>query len=227
MKAKRLPIPEQLKKPGKMRLLFRVLFFIGLIGGQYSLQAQTDSAELQRIFQNYRTALQNRDADQAIAQLNRRTTGYYDSMLQVVRFADSAALSRHGVMSQLLVLAIRLQVPESEIRVMRGKDLLAFGIRNGMVGVAGLDRAVLGYPHIKGSMAKVPLWFDGQQSKLSLRFDKEGLWRLDMIDMMAAGEAGLQTFLQNEGIETAIFLRSAIKRSFGIEAPVRIWRPVG
>jgi len=177
-----------------MRWLFRVLFLIGMIGGNSSLRAQSDSAELQRIFQNYRTALQNRDADQAIAQLNRRTTGYYDSMLLVVRFADSAALSRQGVLSQLLVLAIRLQVPESEIRVMRGKDLLAFGIRNGMVGVAGLDRAVLGYPYIKGSMAKVPLWFDGQQSKLSLRFDKEGIWKLDMLDMMAAGEAGLQTF---------------------------------
>lgn len=210
-----------------MRWLFRVLFFIGLIGGQYPLRAQSDSAELQRIFQNYRNALQNRDADQAIAQLNRRTTGYYDSMLLVVRFADSAALSRHGVLSQLLVLAIRLQVPESEIRVMRGKDLLAFGIRNGMVGIAGLDRAVPGYPDIKGNVSKVPLWFDGQQSKLSLRFDREGIWKLDMLDMMAAGEAGLQTFLQNEGIETANFLRSAIKRSFGIEAPARIWRPIG
>jgi hypothetical protein len=210
-----------------MRLLFRLIWFTVLVSGAATLRAQSDSAELQRIFQNYRTALQNRDADQAIAQLNHRTTGYYDSMLLVVRFADSASLSKHGVLSQLLVLAIRLQVPESEIRVMRGKDLLAFGIRNGMVGVAGLDRAVPGYPEIKGTMAKVPLWFDGQQSKLSLRFDKEGIWRLDMIDLMAAGEAGLQTFLQTEGIETALFLRSAIKRSFGIEAPARIWRPVG
>jgi hypothetical protein len=210
-----------------MRLLFRLIWFTVLVSGAASLHAQSDSAELQRIFQNYRTALQNRDADQAIAQLNRRTTGYYDSMLLVVRFADSASLSQHGVLSQLLVLAIRMQVPESEIRVMRGKDLLAFGIRNGMVGVAGLDRAVPGYPEIKGNLARVPLWFDGQQSKLSLRFDKEGIWRLDMIEMMAAGEEGLRTFLQNEGIPTDVFLRSAIRRSFGIEAPARIWRPVG
>lgn len=210
-----------------MRWLFRALLILWLTGSNFSLHAQSDSAELRRIFQNYRTALQNRDADQAIAQLNRRTTGYYDSMLQVVRFADSTALSRHGVLSQLLVLAIRLQVPESEIRVMRGKDLLAFGIRNGMVGVAGLDRAVTGYPLVDGSIARVPLWFDGQQSKLSLRFDKEGIWRLDMIDMMAAGEAGLQSFLLSEGIPPSAFLRSAIRRSFGIDAPARIWRPVG
>jgi len=210
-----------------MRSLPHKLLLTCLFCSLFTLRAQSDSAELQRIFQNYRSALQNRDAEQAIAQLNRRTTGYYDSMLQVVRFADSATLSRHGVLSQLLVLAIRLQVPESEIRVMRGKDLLAFGIRNGMVGVAGLDRATPGYPDINGNLARVPLWFDGQQSKLSLRFDKEGIWTIDMIDMMAAGEAGLQTFLQQEDIGTADFLRLAIKRSFGILAPARIWRPVG
>lgn len=210
-----------------IRSVVRALLLVLLSWICTAISAQNDSAELSRIFQNYRTALQNRDAEQAIAQLNRRTTQYYDSMLQVVRFADSAALSRQGVLSQLLVLAIRMQVPVSEIRVMRGKDLLAFGIRNGMVGVAGLERAVPGYPDVRDKSAFVPLWFDGQQSKLSLRFDREGSWKLDMIDLMAAGEAGLQSFLQTEGIDPSAFLRSAMRRSFGIDPPGHIWKPTG
>jgi len=79
-----------------MRSLSHNLLLTCLFCSALTLRAQSDSAELQRIFQNYRSALQNRDAEQAIAQLNRRTTGYYDSMLQVVRFADSATLSHHG-----------------------------------------------------------------------------------------------------------------------------------
>jgi hypothetical protein len=202
-------------------LIFSVLFV------SWRAEAQTDpKAQIKSAFNGYREALITRDHTKALLYLDRNTLKYYDSLLLLVRFADSAELATHGKLSQMLVLSIRVLVPVSEIRVMNGKTLLEYAFRHGWVGTAGTDASEIDTIHVQGDEALAAMTTQGRPAG-NMRFVREGNWRIDLVFLMRNAERALNDMLEQTRTPGDVFLRRALERSLGGAVPAGIWSPVG
>jgi hypothetical protein len=215
-------------KLSQMQFLKPLLSFLILFVTTTSIVAQTsDKVEIKNVFDVYKSAILNDQADKALNAIDNRTISYYKRILADVKSADSSKISAMSLIDKITVLGVRARATKQEIMDMTGTDVFIFSIKNGMVGKNSVVNNSVGEITIDKNFAKGELLVNGQKTPVFFHFYKENnAWKLNLTELFNLGNSSLKQLLKQSGKTENESLMQVLSMLSGKTLSYEIWNPV-
>lgn len=193
-----------------------------------SANAQTnEKAEIKKVFEEYKSAILNDQAEDALNAIDNKTKIYYQNILSEVKTADSSKIARMSMIDKVTVLGIRSKGTKKEILDMQGSDAFLFAIRNGMVGKNSVINNSVGEITINKNFAKGELLVQGKKSPVFFHFYKENEgWKLNLTELFTLGNISIKQLLKDSGKSENEFLMEILSAMSGKTLSYDIWQPI-
>lgn len=180
---------------------------------------------VRKAFDNYKTAVLNKQGEQAVNYVSAKTIDYYSNMLELVKTADSTTIDRLQLMDKLMVLTVRLRIPKEEILKFDGKSFLEYGISNGMIG--NIANFSIGDVKITGDTAKGQFMVGKEKAPFYYDFYKEnGQWKIDLTSILAISETAFSAMIQESGQTENEILLLLLEKIAGAKPDNTMWQPI-
>lgn len=208
-----------------MRSILILFIFLVTI---MSTEAQTnDTADIKKIFEQYKSAILNDKAEVALNSIDNRSIDYYKGILSDVKKADSNKISTMSLIDKITVLGIRARATKQEIINMKGSDAFLFAIRNGMVGKSSVVNNSVGEITVDNNFAKGELLVKGNKTPIYFHFYKESEgWKLNLTELFSLGNSSLKQMSQESGKPENEYLLEILSLLSGKTLSYEIWHPV-
>jgi len=206
--------------------LLRKFLFIGiLIPLTYSGYAQSkDTKSIQKCFENYKTALINKDGNSAVKCVDQNTLNYYSEMLKQGIYADSSTLASMNILDKMMIFTIRHRIPKELVLKMDVYDFFVYAVENGMVGsdVSGFE---LKKVSISGYDAKSELQVDGKITPFGFAFHKEEKeWKIDLTSVFTFSLAATENLVESYEMADYEFVFYLLEIITGKKPDASIWQ---
>ena len=189
--------------------------------------AQSDAELVRKTFSNYKKFILEGKGVEAAKWVDNKTISFYDKMLNMSLYADSASVQDLGIIDKLTVLSVRHRVPVEELLPMNGRDFFAYAIDHGMVGKNSVMTIEIGEVKVEGNFANGQMVSNGQKSPLYFQFNKEeGEWKLDITSLFPASNAGLKQMIESEEMTDNEFIFQTLEMLTGKTVSESIWQPL-
>ena len=174
------------------------------------LAQQNEEEIIKDNFNKYRTLSLQSNGVEAVKYLDSRSIKYYETILELVKNADSLKVESLTLMGKFMVFSIRKMVPKEDILKFDGKALLVYAIDNGMIDNSSARNIGIGEVTVEDHFAKGQLIVNGNVTPHFFHFYfEEGQWKFDITSLIpigipyfekiveTLGEKGIATFIQN------------------------------
>jgi hypothetical protein len=191
-------------------------------------KAQLREEELvKKAFDNYKSAILNDNAEEALRNVDSRTVNYYTQILNQVKNSDSLGINSMSVIDKITILSIRARATREEILNMQGSELFIYAIKNGMVGKNSVINNSVGDISIDSSFAKGQLLVKGNKTPLYFHFYKEqNTWRLDITSLFQASNGAFKAMIEESGESENDYLFTILEALTGKRPNSNIWNPI-
>jgi hypothetical protein len=191
-------------------------------------KAQLREEELvKKAFDNYKSAILNDNAEEALRNVDSRTVYYYTQILNQVKNSDSLGINSMSVIDKITILSIRARATREEILNMQGSELFIYAIKNGMVGKNSVINNSVGDISIDSSFAKGQLLVKGNKTPLYFHFYKEqNTWRLDITSLFQASNGAFKAMIEESGESENDYLFTILEALTGKRPNSNIWNPI-
>ena len=191
-------------------------------------KAQLREEELvKKAFDNYKSAILNDNAEEALRNVDSRTVNYYTQILNQVKNADSLGINSMSLIDKITILSIRARATREEILKMQGSELFIYAIKNGMVGKNSVINNSVGEVSIDSSFAKGQLLVKGNKTPLYFHFYKEqNTWRLDITSLFQASNGAFKAMIEESGESENDYLFTILEALTGKRPNSTIWNPI-
>lgn len=180
-----------------------------------------------KAFKDYKQAILNDQAADALKAVDSRTKKYYSDLLHDVKMADSLRVDSLPLIDKITILRIRSAASKTEIGSMQGTDAFLFAIKNGMVGKSSVANNELGEIIIEENFAKGQLLATGQKTDYYFHFYKEeGEWKIDLTSLFSVAEMAFSQMVKESGEEENKYLVGLLELLSGKSISADIWKPV-
>lgn len=206
----------------------RIVFAIFLVLFRFISNGQSNEEVLVRqAFNNYKSAILNDRAEDALKVIDSRTKKYYKNILQDVKKADSLKIDKLSLIDKITILGIRAKAQREEIIEMKGTDAFLFAIKNGMVGKNSVVNTSIGEVTLDSTFAKGKLVSEGEESPYYFNFYKEeGNWKLDLTALFSLSNLVLKKMIDETGKPENELLMDMLQSLSGKEISSDIWKPI-
>lgn len=194
------------------------------ISGAESERAAQESAAVNEAFSEFGSALKRRDGDRAAEFASGRTIEMYEDCRSLAIDSSDNDFADLSQLELLLVFQLRYHLSRGELEAMNGRDVLSWGVDEGMVNDDTVDGITLDRVQIDGDVAFATTIKDGQPSPNNVfRFVKEeDRWKFDLFHIFQGLEPAFED-IRNQArkskIELAVFL---MERKYGTKIPFEI-----
>lgn len=188
---------------------------------------QNDQQAIKDAFAIYKNAIMNDRETDAIAYMDIRTLDYYKHILSLVKSADSITLDSQHLLDKFTVLNIRHIATKKQILAFDDKSIIAFVIKNGMMGKNTLEGFELGKITIKDKTAKALILEDGAKSNKFYNFYKDGSqWKIDFTSLFPAEEKETMQVIKNSGKSENEFMIGMLEIMSDKKVNPNIWKKI-
>jgi len=189
--------------------------------------AQDEAADVREAFLGYRTAILTGDGETAAELVTERTRTLYREFADDALTLDKPGLDGLHVMDRISVMQLRHQMTRQQLESMNGGEIVAYAVDHGWIGKDGAARLQIGNFTVEGDSASAPiLGGDGKETLLRMRFAREqGLWRLDLVEMMALTRVAIAQAIRQTGLTEDEFILFALEATSGRKPGPEIWSP--
>jgi hypothetical protein len=205
------------------KLIFTICILI-----QYSfIFSQNDIQAIKDVFANYKSAIMNDQEDMAIQYMDVRTLDYYKHILSLVRTADSITLDTQPLLDKFTILNIRHIATKKQILAFDDKGIIAFVIKNGMMGKNTLEGFELGKITVKKNSAKAMIIADGTKSTKFYNFYSDGTnWKIDFTSLFPAEEKETAQIIRDSGKTENEFMLGILEIMSEKKVSPNIWKKI-
>ncbi len=198
------------------------IFLFSQISGQIN-----EKALVKKAFDNYKTAILNDNAEEALNNVDSRTVKYYTQIINDVRNADSIRINSMSLIDKVTILSIRSRATKAEILSMQGSDLFIYAIKKGMVGKNSVMNNSVGDVTIDSNFAKGQLLVNGKKAPLYFQFYKEdGKWKLDITSLFPASNLAFKKMIEESGENENDYILMILETLTGKKPEAEIWNPI-
>ena len=164
---------------------------------------------------------------EAIGYMDSRTLDYYKNILKLVRSADSLTIERQPLLDKFTILNIRHIAPKKQILAFDDKSIIAFVIKNGMMGKNTLEGFELGKITVKDKTAKAMIIEDGKKSNKFYNFYSDGTtWKIDFTSLFPAEEKETRQIIIDSGKPENEFILGILEIMSGKKPGPNIWKKI-
>lgn len=205
--------------------MLKIFFWVSLIlCGQISF-AQ-DSLLVKQGYGKYKSAILNDKGEEAAMQVNNKTIEYYDSILKLVKTADSSAVRNLSFADKFTVLAIRHIATNEDLQKMNGKQLFVYSVNKGLVGKNSVMNTSVTNIQINGDFAKGQMEIDGKPEEYYFHFYKEDFqWKIDLTQLLATANLAFEQMIDRAEISESELLNYVLENLNGKKPSKTIWHP--
>lgn len=214
-----------------LRLLTLALVLATPLAADATAQARddrftTDEEAVRFTFDRYRNAILARDGKTAYDCVDRNTRGYYDRIIEYVKYAPEATLRDLSFTDLTIILAARQFIPHDSLALMDGRDLFVHAVDSGWT-----DREIVvagvGTVEFRDGVAFAPALINRRETLFHWVFHFEDQrWRLDLATQLEAIDQASRQLLAAEGLEPADLAYGMLVRGAGADVvSPAIWQP--
>lgn len=185
------------------------------------------TSEVRESFLDYKAAILSGDGETAAELVTQRTHALYRGFADSALRLDKPRLDELHVMDRMSVMQLRHQMTRQQLESMSGGEIVAYAVDNGWIGKDGAARLQVGDFTVEGDSASAPiLGGDGKETLLRMRFAREdGLWRLDLVEMMALTRVAIAQAIRQTGMSEDTFILVFLEAASGRKPSPDIWSP--
>lgn len=209
------------------KLLLVLLSFLS-----FSTFAQTskDTEAVKMIFQNFRTAVLNKNGALAARQVDASTIKYYGKLLDWTWYADTAIIDTLNVFDRLAVLNLRHRVAKDRLLQLKdGKDLMTLSVDSGFFSENSVKNFEIGNVDLKTKegTAYGQARVNGQDFNLIFTFikEKEG-WKLQLTEMLQMARQGMELDIKRKGKDVNEYIWTYLVLESGKNVAPEIIKPL-
>ncbi len=189
--------------------------------------SQNATEAIQEVFNNYKAAIMADQETKAIEYMDTRTLDYYKNILHLVIYADSLTLDAQPLLDKFTVLNIRHIATKKQILAFDDKSIIAFTIKNGMMGKNTLENFTLGKITVKDKTAKAQLIENGKKSEKFYNFYSDGTqWKIDYTSIFPAEEKETADLIKNSGKTDNEFMIGILEIMSEKKVSPNIWKNI-
>jgi len=183
--------------------------------------------DVKNTFEAFKTAMSNGNSDEVLKLASTSSVDYYDNMLDMILYGDSAEVAKLPLVQRIGVLGSRARIPKDTLMDMEGKDFLQYSMdankQNAQqIQMLGIGDVLVG----DDNTASGQVTMNGQALPMSISFVEEGGdWKIDMSSLENMGEGQLQNMMSQSNMDFNQFLKMALSQQ-GITADDSIWQPL-
>ncbi len=191
------------------------------------LFSQNDIQAIKDVFAGYKTAIMTDQEAQAIDYMDIRTLDYYKHILNLVKSADSITLDAQPPLDKFTILNIRHVATKKQILAFNDKSIIAFVIKNGMMGKNTLEGFELGKITVKKNTAKAMIIVDGKKSTKFYNFYSDGAnWKIDFSSLFPAEEKETAQIIKDSGKTENEFMLGILEIMSEKKVSPNIWKKI-
>ncbi|RYD97918.1 MAG: hypothetical protein EOP54_09350 [Sphingobacteriales bacterium] len=200
------------------KLLLLVVVVVSFLSFNAFAQTSKDSEAVKKTFQNFRTAVLNKDGALAAKQVDASTIKYYAKVLDWTWYADTTIIDSLNVLDRLAVLNLRHRVSKDRLLQLKdAKDLIKLSVDSGYFSEHSVKDFEIGNVavKVKEGIAKGQARVNGKDISLFFKFIKEqDVWKLQLTETLMMAGKGMEQDIkrqeknENEYIWTYLILES-------------------
>ena len=185
------------------RYVLYVLLFVPMFVGCST--SPSDEQCVKDVFQAYRKALLDQNGEAAWSYIDSHTANYYGDMLSKSLSLPRDDLDRLELISQFMVLRLRLEFKKSKLESMTNKDVFVIGVQQGWIGKSTVEGIVIDRIEINGHTA---IAFMAKAPNVPLfHFIKEAdNWKLSLVRNLEMPNLLFVKMLNDSGLSEREFL---------------------
>lgn len=143
---------------------------------------QGEEAAVCAAFADYRKALQDRNAQAALAVVPDSTIEYYDSLARLSGTGGPEEIGARSMIDRMMVAGLRTQYSTADLASMDGQRLFCASVETGRIDSPLPSDAELGTVRIAGDRAYIQIVADGTPTPVDFEFvHADGVWRFDVV----------------------------------------------
>lgn len=190
-------------------------------------QMEAFTISVQEGFAAYKAALLARDGAKAVTRISANSFAYYDRMRKLALSGSREELERLPDVDRLLVLSLRVRTPRETLESGSPRDLVAYAISNGMIGVNAVARAELGEINIQGEQAEGQILVDQSPVGAVFRFHSEdGTWKFDLEHVTVMSRGTISGMAEKSGTPENEVLLQILSKMAGKAVGPEVWQPL-
>lgn len=177
-------------------------------------------------FESYRSAAIAQDGERAVELASSESLDYYDEMRQMALTAPREELKRRRLIDRVMVLMLRHMIEPAKLEAMDGADVFVLSIEEGLTSEASVEKMEPGDVDVSGDRAVMAVEINGEPGPFAFPFVRqEGDWKIDFSELLAVGDAGFRSLVEQSGMSQNEFLMEALTSVSGTRPPKSIWDP--
>ncbi|MEP6793748.1 MAG: hypothetical protein ABJB16_05430 [Saprospiraceae bacterium] len=205
----------------------KFLFTVCILVQYVFLFSQHDLQAIKDVFTGYKTAIMTDKESQAIDYMDIRTLEYYKHILNLVKSADSITLDTQPLLDKFTILNIRHIATKKQILAFDDKSIIAFVIKNGMMGKNTLEGFELGKITVKKNTAKAMIIADGAKTTKFYNFYSDGTkWKIDFTSLFPAEEKETKQIIRDSGKSENEFMLGILEIMSEKKVSPNIWKKI-
>jgi hypothetical protein len=213
-------------KPKLAVALALTLIFCGAGPGLSDAQepAPSGSTSIEDDYAALGKALRARDGDAAAALVTAGTLAEYETCRKLALDSEGADFADMNQLSVALVFQLRYLLERERLVQMTGRDVFAWGVKDGMVKLEVLDSVAIDKVQRDGRTAYATMAKDGQVAAdvLFTFRNEEGRWKLDLSEIMNKVGKQLDAARERAGKTKVEMAVSLLEHTYGESIPPAI-----
>lgn len=185
------------------------------------------AAAVERSFDAYKAALEQRDGAAAAAMISGNSLAYYDHMRDLALTAERRHLSVLDGTERMLVLSLRHSAPLELLKTASPAALVAYAVDEGLVSDVAIAKTELGEITVVDDRARCWIVIDGEPTRGVMQFVREAAgWKFDLEFAMRSSEGLIGALAVQSGMSEDAVILQLLSQAEGRPVDPGIWDPL-
>ena len=113
-------------------------------------------AAIERVFEQYKSALLAGDGEGAVALVDQQTHDYWSVLRDLAASGAEEKVRERSFIDRLLIVSIRHEIPADQLATMELQELIRVAFASGWIAPASIEQLVMGQVSVEGDTARAP-----------------------------------------------------------------------
>jgi hypothetical protein len=178
-------------------------------------------------FENYRSAILNRDGVKAYSLVDENTREYYSiSAKRALRLPEKET-RKLNILDKINVLLARHSIDKSKLSTMNGKTFFIYAVDQGWISEESVSKIKIKVVTVNNNFGKSHLITEKGEAPFGFSFRKEnGKWKIDLTSTFNITRMAFSQKIKQMGMQENEFLFLVLESNNGIKPNPSVWDPI-
>lgn len=175
--------------------------------------AQFNESSIREAFEQYRTALINKDGESALGIIYSLHVEWYEQLLTDALNLEYSELNSLELIQKFLILRLRHEFSQEELQSLKGEDVIIISVERGWLGLANIEQLEISEIDVGLSPGDAFVTFEGLPPSAGILFIREGgrHWKVSLYHFQRQGNEELEQLIKESRLPEDEYFSSLLE----------------